>query len=492
MDATPLVPARPKYLVWLALLSLAVFGWFLHENATVQPGGSDSSGYFNMARLLARGQLHTPVRPLPGLSAADLPWEACVPLGFRPDATHTQLIPTYPVGFPLLLLLSRKLAGFPLGPNLLLVLHSLAGLWLVQALARALGCSRPATGAVVLMLGLSPLYLMYSLHAMSDLPAMVWVTLAVWLIVSQPESPGRAAVAGFAFGVAVLLRPTDALALAPLAVGIGLNYRRWIFFILGGLPCAIGLLAFNQAAYGSMLSSGYPNLPRLFSFAWVPETLAHYALRLPAVATPLVLAALGLPLLWRNAPRTALLLAAWILPMLTFYAFYYHTREQWWYLRFLLPAFPGLLVAALLVIDRLIGARKAQAAWIAITALTLLSNFYWIRQWHVLAIGQEERVYQEAAEWANSQMPADAIVISMQMSGSLFYYTSHPLLRWDTLGGAWPRLKQPILRSGRPVYGLFFEFEEKPAMQDAVAGPWVKVGQNNRVGLWRFDAPATP
>lgn len=492
MDATPLVPARPKYLVWLALFALAAYGWYLHEIATVQPGGSDSSGYFNMARLLARGQLQTPMRPLPGLTAADLPWEACVPLGFRPDATHTQLIPTYPVGFPLLLLVSRKLAGFPLGPNLLLVFHAMTGLWLVQALARALGCSRPATGAVVLMLAFSPLYLMYSLHAMSDLPAMVWVTLAIWLIVSHAESFWRSAAAGFAFGMAVLLRPTDALALAPLAVGIGLNSRRWICFILGGLPSAIGLLAFNQAAYGSMFSSGYPDLPRLFSYTWVPETLTRYALWLPAVATPLVLVALGLPLLWRKSPRNVLLLAAWILPILAFYAFYYHTREHWWYLRFLLPAFPALLVAALLVIDHLIRKRIAQVAWIAVTALILLSNFYWIRQWHVLAIGQEERVYQEAAEWAQTQMPPDAIVITMQMSGSVFYYTNHSLLRWDTLGGAWPRLRQPILRSGRPVYGLFFEFEEKPAMQESVAGPWVKVGQKSRVGLWRLDLSVTP
>ncbi|MFI5336749.1 MAG: glycosyltransferase family 39 protein, partial [Opitutales bacterium] len=330
MDASASTSARPGYLVWLALFALAGYGVFLARHAAVQPGGSDSSGYFNTARLLAHGTVQAPMRALDGLPGTALPEYAYVPLGFRPDATQTRLVPTYPIGLPLFLLAAIRTVGPAHGPDLLLIAHALAGIWLMYALARTMGCGRPAASLGAALLAFSPLYLMYALHAMSDLPALVWVTAAIWLAWQSPRSNWLALAAGFALGVAVLLRPTNLLAMVPISLALGAAPRRWAGLVLGGLPCAVGLGVFNHAAYGSAFASGYTDVADLLSPRWVPVTLGHYARWLPVVASPLVLAALGLPWLWPRARRTVLVLGSWIVVWFGFYACYFHTHEYWW------------------------------------------------------------------------------------------------------------------------------------------------------------------
>ena len=69
---------------------------------------------------------------------------------------------------------------------------------------------------------------------------------------------------------------------------------------------------------------------------------------------------LGARLRWAAAG----LLAAWGLVYPTFYLFYSLTHDEWWYLRFLLPAAPPLLVAAVLATRRLAArCHLAPAAW---------------------------------------------------------------------------------------------------------------------------------
>ena len=54
-----------------------------------------------------------------------------------------------------------------------------------------------------------------------------------------------------------------------------------------------------------------------------------------------------------TAVATALL-GGWALLFPAFYLFNIHTQEFWWLLRFLLPSFPPLIVAALLVAEALV------------------------------------------------------------------------------------------------------------------------------------------
>jgi hypothetical protein len=75
----------------------------------------------------------------------------------------------------------------------------------------------------------------------------------------------------------------------------------------------------------------------------------------------------------------------------------------------------------------------------------------------------------------------------MQMSGALHYYTDYQLVRWDTLEGAWPRVQASLVRSGRPAYGVFFDFETQPAIIGKLPGHWSKLGQLRQVSLWRLE-----
>jgi hypothetical protein len=495
MDQPALTPRRTAWSLWLLLAGLVAYSAFLWRHTTVQPGGSDSSGYFNAAKLLAHGQVRAAMRAVEGLPSTALPPYAYTPLGFLPDEIAGDLKPSYPVGLSLFLLAGQRLFGAEAGANLVMILHALAGVGLVFALARTAGCQPGPALLAAAVVALSPLTLMHTFQAMSDVPAMMWTTAALWLAWRSPASAWTTLAAGLALGIAVLLRPTNLIATLPLVFVLGASWRRWLWLGLGGLPCVIAVLTFNYMAYHSVLASSYGDVSILFDWRWGGLSLRHYVRWLPVVGTPLVVLALGLPLLFRPAPKPVLVLGSWSLGYLGFYAFYFHTHEWWWYLRFVLPALPALVVAAVLVgqqgIARWLPSRRAAVGlWVVLALGALGSHRYWIKQWGILFVSQQEEVYQLTARWMQRHAPADAVVFCMQTSGALYYHTDHRLLRWDMLERSWPRIRAGLVAAGHPIYGVFFDFEEKPAMEQNVPGRWTKVAQIRRVSVWRLDLDA--
>lgn len=476
-----------------AFAGLGLYAIFLWRYASIQPGGSDSSGYFNLARLLTEGRLHVPARTIEGLPLKDMPAFAYVPLGFRPTGDGVKITPTYPPGLSGFFAASSFVFGWELGPKLVLVLHSLAGVLLTYALARQAG-ARPATAALGgLLLAVSPLYVQLSVYAMSDLPAMVWCAAALWLAGRRTLS--AVAGSGLAIGIAVLIRPSNVLVLLPVMLTLGLNWRRLAALAIGGAPAAVAFAWFNHAAYGSALSSGYGDVSSLFSREWVLPALAHYARWLPMTLSPLIVLALGLPWRWQHERRTVLVHGTWIAGLFGFYAFYYHTHEVWWYLRFVLPAFPSLIVAVVLVADAL--ARRwplrAQAfAWSLAAALALANGTFWEQRYALRHTGEGEKVYQDAIAVVRAQVPAQGVVVTMQASGALFWGAPNTLLRWDNIDDAWPKAVAGAQRAGQPLYALLFEFEEKDAFGVKTPGRWTKVQTHERFALWRYDGPSPP
>jgi hypothetical protein len=219
--------------------------------------------------------------------------------------------------------------------------------------------------------------------------------------------------------------------------------------------------------------------------------------------TPIVLLAAGLPMLWPRSAWLVAMLAAWILPFSIVYAFYYHTHETWEYLRFLLPAFPPLVVSALLVGRRwldlwpltLVRAEtriRTAVAALAIAAAILVHNLAWASRLHAADIGQTERVYVEVAEWTRARLPEGSAVAAMQTTGALFFYSEFPLLRWDAVKGD-PFLRIAVALEDRrqPLYAVLFPFEleERRALTDFLPGTWTLVGAVRDVTIWRFDGP---
>jgi hypothetical protein len=180
-----------------------------------------------------------------------------------------------------------------------------------------------------------------------------------------------------------------------------------------------------------------------------------------------------------------------------FYAVYYHTHETWWYLRFLLPAFPPLIVGAtwvsLALLDRVPAARRRRAARIAgvaVAVLVIAHNVYWARRLEVLDIGYSEGVYPETAAWLTGHLPPDSVVLAMQVSGAVFYYTDFPIVRWDRCQRSeLQALESRVLATGRPLYAVFFPFEiEDLRALDHVPGYWQRIGHVRHVTVWRLIA----
>src|ERR1700690_156589 len=183
----PASPSRRAAWMWSAL---AAYGFILAILIGAAPGGSDGSGYFNEARLFSHLRVHEPLRDLPGLPYKAAPVHLYNPLGYRPAVDGTaRLVPTYSPGLPLMIVVAAKAVDWRHAGDIVLLLHSLAGLALTYALGRRLGLSQCWSLAGVLLLAASPLYLYMSLWAMSDVPAMVWVAAAVVSLLNSRDGP---------------------------------------------------------------------------------------------------------------------------------------------------------------------------------------------------------------------------------------------------------------------------------------------------------------
>jgi hypothetical protein len=491
------ITRRPSWHLLSPALGFLLYALLLAHYMGAYAGGSDQSGYLNEARLLAQGHVTIPMRLVPDPRPDSLPMYTHVPLGFIPNADHVTLTPTYPVGLPLLILAMAAIFGWDLAPALTMGAHALLGLWLVYRLAREAGLAPGWAWFGALLLAASPLYFFVSVQVMSDLPALVWVTAAVLCAWRSRERSWLAVPAGMALAIAVLVRPTNLLAIAPIAIALGPTPRRWLLLLLGGLPGALFLSFHNLAAYGHAITTGYGSVGFEFSAAYVPATLVYYVIWLPVLLTPIALLGLGLPASKRLWSRLSGLLAAWALIYPVLYLFYSHAHDDWWYLRFLLPAFPPIIVASLLVARRLVARFNltARAWWLAPAALAvLIHGAAWSRHLHALTIGRTEGIYAETAAWMQAHLPANATVAAMETTGALFYYTDFTLVRWDMITPEdFRRIARACAAADRPVYAALYPYEidEWHAFRDHLPGPWTQVGAVRQVTIWRLESLET-
>jgi hypothetical protein len=187
-------------------------------------------------------------------------------------------------------------------------------------------------------------------------------------------------------------------------------------------------------------------------------------------------------------------LVTWILVFTGFYAVYYFTSETWWSLRFILPAFPALILAMLVVgrtFARSWSPRLAAAATILAFCGVLGWDAYWVVEKAALETPEGERAYVDAADWARVHLPKRSVIACMQTSGALLYYTDFILLRYDFARGpeVVKRIDDACAAARRPIYAALYEYETKPALETQLAGKWTQVGTTRNVTFWRRDAP---
>ena len=478
---------------------LAVWAFELASRGTGVASGADSSGYYNLARLLARGVTTEVLRPVAGVSMQSYHPLFFTPLGFAPEGRPGELLPVYPPGFPLHLALAAPIVGWDRAGVLVNTLAGIAALLLVYHLTRRFELPRGWALAGVALFALFPVTVLYFTCMFSDGLATTWCAAAIAFALAGRRSARFAVLAGLAFGVAVLVRPTDVLLLPALVIALGWRRRALLGLVAGGLPAAIAFGAYNLATYGHLLATGYPSVSSEFSLAYFVPRIAHFGVWIARFWTPLVLL-LWLGVVYRTVrgDRRFVLLAGWVIPFVCFYSFYFHSDRFWWYLRFLLPVMPALLIGALLIAFQL--RQRALARWGGSRAARPLiaglligaalwagaSSRHWLRYFRIGHLAAADVEYPRSVTWAAGRLPPNAAIACFQMSGAVYAYSRFPVIRYDVLDhDSAVGLGAELLAHRVPVYALLFEFEV-PAFRNRYGEHFVELNRLGRVSLWQL------
>jgi hypothetical protein len=437
-------PAAGRPATWIAATAAlaaaaAGFAW-----GTYVAGGSDSHCYLSQAELLANGRV-VQEQPL----AAIAPWEngaeAFMPAGYVPAAAPAgAAAPMCPPGYPMLMALARLVAGRP-GMFAVVPLLGAVAVWSTFLLGRRI--AGPAAGALAaLLLAASPPFLYQIVQPMSDVPAAAaWAIAALTVTDVRFTSSAHGAFwAGVVSGAALMIRPNlmpvagvAALAVfVPRPVHVRDVARTWLMFGIGLLPFVLAILLLQKAMYGGALHSGYGAIGDLFKVDHVRQNLVRYPLWLVQTETPIVLFGIAAPWLVLGPARSRQ--CVWLIAFAgTVLACYlpYVVFDAWWYLRFLLPAYPAMLALAAAAIAGALRyvprpARLPGFAAVGLLAIVLVRGAV---DRHAFGLRDFEHRFRLAGEYVDAQLPANAAVVTAQESGSVRFYSGRLTLAWREL-----------------------------------------------------------
>ena len=426
------VASYPKWIMRLAML-IAICGsveaWFRFLLASV--GGADSYGYVSAASMIASGRLIDPAPIAEWLSATN-PLAIASPLGWTPAPDGAGIAPAFPIGTALVMALFTLVGGTG-AVYFVAPITGLITLWLVYRLASEWFDAETALFATAIV-AWNPLVIGYAKQPMSDMPATMWIVLA--LLLSVRASNGSAFAAGLAAGAAVLTRPAllVAAAVIPIAAHRGPSPRQR--FAIAGVGLALVLLllmAIQNHLFGSPFLTGYGGGAALFSWSHVQTNLEIFTRHGWSVLGPLWIPGLIIGLFAsRPEPRgkPAAIFAAVTLPYLFYLPF-----DHWETLRFLLPGLVPLTIVAavgLMLIARL-PRRPAWTAAVVIAFLAIVAgrSEMLLRASSVWEVASMEARYQLAGDWINVNTPQASVVMANQHSGSLRWYGRRQTIRWD-------------------------------------------------------------
>ena len=482
--------------LWLIYLVL------LCSRASLSATGSDSSGYLNAARLLTQGKLSESVEPL---RIFGLPQESIrifIPLGFSPGARPGTMVPSYPLGLPLQMAAAALVGGWTHAPFWIGPLSAAISLFLIYAVGREFGMKRGLAFASAALLAAFPTFLWIGLQPLSDVPATTWALAAMVMALRARRNARAAYLCGAAFGIAVLVRPTNSLLVLPLLLALPFERRILLRFVLGGFPFAAFLFTTNQIANGNPFRSGYGDVLGGLSVGYFAVRIRHYAFWLSALGTPLLvlgwMAVAGV----RSLPRRdRLILILWPAVFLIFYCLY-QPYDTWWYTRFLLPGVPAMILALLLVADRGFSAgseregvaglsgRHRMLLAVALSTIIFATGIYWTRRYSLLKIARSEQIYPLTCRWAAAAVPQNSVIAAMQMTGALKYYTDSISARLDQIDAStFPILRSRVEWAGYRWYALVNAENDTLLLRANLPGSWKPIGRMKDQTLLRLESP---
>jgi hypothetical protein len=442
-------------------------------------GGADQYAYVSQADLWLRRDLTVPI-PL----AATAPWPEALttfmPHGFRPAVAGSALVPVTAPGLPLLMAAAKTIAGHC---AMFLVTPSTGALlvWITFLIGRRIDSAALGLAAAWLV-ATSPAMLAMLVSPMSDVPAAAFWAVAIYFTLGH--APRSALIAGLAASAAILIRPN----LAPLA-GILVFWKFWsvqraegrgqkesvarrfsavVPMIAGTIPGCLFIAWINNALYGSPLASGYGSLSVLFSLSHVAPNVERYGRWLVESQTPLAvvgIAALLVPAkaIWltREQQRAAHLLGASVIVVWALYLVY-TPFEAWWFLRFLLPAWPAMCLGSAALLIRVAQQRHLALRILACASLVFVGayNVYYASTHGAFPSGEGEHRYVSIAKMVEQATEPAAVIFTGQHSGPIRYYAGRTIIRFDLVDRAWlDRAVRWLDAQGRPPYFLLEEWE---------------------------------
>jgi len=465
----------------VALLAIAYFV-FLVQHICYVAGGSDSSGYLNEARSMARGALRVRVQIL-DLLHLDPSWTIVfVPLGFI-TKPHGSMVPSYPPGLPAILAAAGTIAGWERGPFFVGPIAAMACLVLLYAIARQFELPPLLAIAGCAWLAAFPPFILIAIQPVSDVVATFFSLLAVWSAIRARSNPRFAFLAGLAFAAGVAVRPINAFVI--VAVVFAMRARRPLLVraAAGSLPVAIALAWFNAAMYGNPFMTGYGMMalrgsPILWNYG---QYWLWGAMMLPVVVPFGLLVAFDR----RVAAADRALLVGWFLPFALFYPLFFF--DGWWCLRYFLPGIAAMIIGALLLMTHLLRWRVVLGVLVFII---LAVPVKWTRHLQVTASAYEQLTYPRAVAMAERMMPKNSILIAGEMSGCYYFYSDRLAVRWESLDNdRFQQLRAYAGNAGLKWYALTLDDNEVARINFAerLQGNWTRISRYRDASLWRLE-----
>lgn len=454
---------------------------------------ADEYGYVSQADLWLAGNLVID-QPI----ARQVPWPDAdwtfSPMGYRPLQRRGSSGPLYPPGLPVLMAAAAAVAG---ECGKFLITPFLGGLtiWLTYMLGTRLWSPMVGVAAAILM-STSPAFLYMLMLPMSDVPAAAFFALGLVLALSPGKR--RELWAGAAVSMGIFVRPNlvplGLIVLAFLVMraraeggGSRAAMRAAVWYGLGAGPLVLAVAILNTVLYGAPWAASYGNLDVLFSWTYPVQNVVNYSRYIWRTETPVVLLALMPMLMLRRMPperrRSTALVGVFALGVFACYLFY-APFGAWWFLRFLLPAFPVMLALAAIgvfIATERMGVRAGIAILFLTVAIAVNLRLSVIRSEPILTLWQGGISYVSAAEYVRNELPENAVVVALHHAGSVRYYARRLTMRWDMLPADWwPRAVDVLVANGYRPYVLLADFEEQPfrerlGLSEATDAPGVVV-----------------
>jgi hypothetical protein len=495
----------------LAALTVAVFAAGIHW-VTFAAGGSDSYCYVHQAEGWATGRLQV-VEPL----ALEAPWPAApltfAPAGHIPSPTVPGAhVPICPAGLSMVMApfiwagwagrAGRAGGEGGVGGAGWVVVVPLFGALLIWATYLLGSRFSPGVGlGSAAVVACSAAFLFQLMQPMSDVPAAaLWVLAAACATSQSRRAP---LMAGLATSAAILVRPN----LLPMGFVLGAHFLRtsgsdpgdgatqplesgheWgltpaAIFAAACAPGCIAVALIQQMFYGSPLRSGYGSLDGLFAVEHIGPNALRYFRWMVESHTPIWLLAVAAPFA-RPRRVSGLLLLLAIVNVLCYLP--YVVFNDWWYLRFVLPAIAILIVLTVALVDALMVQTWRTSPWVpnsirgeplphhaVLAAATLLFCVLFVREArarNVFDLHRLEARYERAGSYVASHLPPNALVITSWESGSVRYYGHRTTLVWDALDPAWLDRAIAYARTRGLEPYLLFETWEEPIFRQRFAG----------------------